>query len=348
MVYTDIHLPLTNVPRKTVGFIALDWCLMIFALIIILLRYVVRHRRAPHAQTSPKPSASLASYLSDIFVLASWISGMALIAINTWKNKLRYKYHRTNPDKLYYGVPHDMAAHLLYVSWISLFPIYISLYFSKAAFVAFYYDLFSNHSKKMQIMLLVTSIFTFLTFLVQIMLLAFWCQPTNLNWNVDGHLCSAVHDIKSVTISTFTNVGTDLLILAVPTMVFTSLSHSLNKREIYGLIFVCVIGSISITAALARFVVLKLVEHAPRAEVTHTIDVWALVEIVASLIAVSLPALRVLLRSKDSGSGRTPSDGPETRSSSIGSGRKLSVPKDESEVDRMNPETTDLRLSAIP
>jgi hypothetical protein len=169
-------------PRKIVGFIALDWCLMIFALVIILLRYAVRHRRISHVQASPKPSTSLASYLSDIFVLTSWIAGIALIAINTWKNKLRYNYRHENPDHLYYGVPHDMAAHLLYVSWISLFPIYISLYFSKGAFVAFYYDLFFNHSKKMQVMLLLTSIFTFLTFLVQMMLLAFWCQPTSLNW----------------------------------------------------------------------------------------------------------------------------------------------------------------------
>ncbi|KAH0545509.1 hypothetical protein FGG08_000337 [Glutinoglossum americanum] len=279
-----------------------------------------------------------AGYLSDIFVISSWISGMILVAINTWKNNLRFKFRHDDPEKLYYGVPHDMASHLLYISWLSLFFIYISLYFSKAAFIAFYYDLFVDHSKRMKIMLLGTSIFTAATFLVQMMLLSFWCHPTNLNWNVDGHLCSAVHNIESVTVSTFTNVVTDLLILAVPIMVFARLSHGMNKREIYGLLFVFIIGSISITAALARFVVLKLVEHAPRAEVTHTIDVWALVEIVASLIAVSLPALRVLLRSRGSKDPRRPSDGADTRSSSIGSGTKLSVPKDESE---------NLRLPAI-
>ena len=107
---------------------------------------------------------------------------MVLILINTWKNHLRFRYRHDDPTQLYYGVPHDMVAHLLYVSWLSLFFIYISLYLSKAAFIAFYYDLFSSHSKKMQIMLLGTCIFTFLTFMVQMMLLSFWCQPTKLNW----------------------------------------------------------------------------------------------------------------------------------------------------------------------
>jgi hypothetical protein len=168
--------------RITVGFIALDWSFMLLALVIILLRYAVRHRRNPQAQASPKPSGSLAGYLSDIFVITSWISGMVLVAINTWKNNLRFKYRHDDPDKLYYGVPHDMASHLLYISWLSLYFIYISLYFSKAAFIAFYYDLFFTHSKRMQIMLLGTSIFTAATFLVQMMLLSFWCHPTSLNW----------------------------------------------------------------------------------------------------------------------------------------------------------------------
>jgi hypothetical protein len=134
-----------NMLRTTVGFIALDWSLMVFALGIILLRYAVRHHRTPHVQTSPKPSSSRASYLSDIFVLTSWFSGVILVSINTWKNQLRFKFRHGNPDKLYYGVPHDMASHLLYISWLSLFFIYISLYFSKAAFIAFYYDLFFSH-----------------------------------------------------------------------------------------------------------------------------------------------------------------------------------------------------------
>ncbi|KAI9705457.1 MAG: hypothetical protein M1836_006212 [Candelina mexicana] len=224
---------------------------------------------------------------------------MVLISINTWKNNLRHKYQNVPPEELYYGVPQDRAAHLLYVSWISLFFIYISLWFSKAAFIAFYYDLFSYQSRKLRIMLWATSVFTACTFLLHILLLFLWCHPVSLNWNISSHLCSAVHSITSVTISTFTNIFTDLLILLIPLTLLTTLLRSSSPLELSALLFVITIGGLSITAALARFVTLKAVQHAPKAEITHTIDVWALVEIVASLVAVCLPSLRTFVRRRE-------------------------------------------------
>jgi len=38
------------------------------------------------------------------------------------------------------------------------------------------------------------------------------------------------------------------------------------------------------------------VQSTPRASITHTIDVWALVEIVSSILAVCLPSLRIFVR----------------------------------------------------
>jgi len=166
-------------------------------------------------------------------------------------------------------VPWDQAAHLLYVSWISLFFIYISLWCSKAAFLAFYYSLFSLQGKRIRIVLWCASIFTLATFILHMCLIAFWCSPISSNWNIEGHLCSAVHSIESVTISTFTNVATDLVILSIP--VSTLAGMRLGKAERTGLIFVFLMGSVSIVAALVRFITLKLVEHVPRADITHTI-----------------------------------------------------------------------------
>ena len=44
-------------------------------------------------------------------------------------------------------------------------------------------------------------------------------------------------------------------------------------------------------------------QNVPRAEITHTIDVWALVEIVSSIIAVCLPNLRTFVRRHTRGNG---------------------------------------------
>ncbi|KAF2734994.1 hypothetical protein EJ04DRAFT_492587 [Polyplosphaeria fusca] len=318
MVYTDIHLPLS-------GFIALDWSLMTLALIPILLRLSLRYRtRIPN---------TLASSTADAFLVLAWLSGCVLICINTWKNHLRMSYLHADPSTLYYGVPRPLSGHLLYVSWISLFFIYISLWASKAAFLAFYYSIFSLQGTRARFTLAVACAFTAATFLIHMFLIAFWCSPVSSNWSPPPgeHLCSAVHSMSSVTISTFTNIATDLVILFIP--ISSLLATHLGKTERAGLVFVFVMGSVSIVAALVRFVTLKLVQKVPRAEITHTIDVWALVEIVSSILAVCAPSLRTFVRRHTKGGARAQRLGSASASagsrSSRGSGslcRAESVP----------------------
>ncbi|TKA70211.1 hypothetical protein B0A49_04811 [Cryomyces minteri] len=246
MVYTDIHLPLP-------GFIALDWTLMTLALFFVVLRLSLRRRLR---------ARSLSANLSDIFVVGSWLSGLVLVCINTWKNNERHKYIHMPTGQLYYGVVYNMAAHLLHVSYISLYFIYISLWLSKAAFIALYFDLFlPTASTKTRMLLYFTTAFASATFLLHMLLLTLWCNPISNSWTVDGELCSAVHSIASVTISTFTNVATDLMILSVP--IASLAAVRLGKFEVSGLLFVFLMGSVSIIAALARFVCLKLVQNVP-------------------------------------------------------------------------------------
>jgi glucan phosphoethanolaminetransferase (alkaline phosphatase superfamily) len=300
MVYVDIRLPLRkplypiptnkdepNNPKAS--FIALDWTLMTIALIPILIRISMRTRH-------PRGLSTLATNTADAFVVLAWLSGCVLISINTWKNNLRMKYLDADPSTLYYGVPLEKSGHLLKVSWISLFFIYISLWSSKAAFLAFYYSIFSLQGKKARYGLAGACVFTAATFLLHMGLIAFWCTPISANWSPPPgeHLCSAVHSMSSVTISTFTNIATDIVILAIP--ISTIMATKLGKTERAGLAFVFLMGSVSILAALVRFICLKLVQSIPRASISHTIDVWALVEIVASILAVCLPSLRSFAR----------------------------------------------------
>lgn len=145
-------------------------------------------------------------------------------------------------------------------------------------------------------MLAVACVLTAATFLLHMFLIAFWCSPVSANWSPPPgeHLCSAVHSISSVTISTFTNIATDIVILSIP--ISTLMATQLGNKERAGLAFVFLMGSVSIVAALVRFVTLKLVQSVPKASITHTIDVWALVEIVSSILAICLPSLRAFVR----------------------------------------------------
>ncbi|KAJ3570430.1 hypothetical protein NPX13_g5737 [Xylaria arbuscula] len=291
MVYHDIDIPLP-------AFIAIDFVGMTVALIPIVLRFWLRWREA-----KPQP---LTRNISDGLIVFSWLSGLVLISINAWKNTLRERYIHFPPSELYYSVPRPLSAHLLYVSWISLFFIYISLWAAKFALIAFFASVMRLMEGRPARLFLGFAIFyTTSTFILHITLLARWCTPVSRNWDIDGELCSAVHDIKSVTISTVANISTDLVILSLPLFALTTLSRErrahttdnrITKAEWSGFALVIAVAALSIVAALARWITLELVHKVPKANITHTIDVWALVEIVASLLAVCLPTLRSFVR----------------------------------------------------
>ncbi|KAI0540293.1 hypothetical protein GGR58DRAFT_157910 [Xylaria digitata] len=291
MVYQDIDIPLP-------AFIAIDFVGMTLALIPIILRFWLRWREA-----KPQP---MTRNISDGLIILSWLSGLVLISINAWKNTLRERYVHYPPSELYYSVPRHLSAHLLYVSWISLFSIYISLWAAKFALIAFFASVLKLMETRLaQLFLVFATFFTTSTFILHIVLLTSWCAPVSNNWNIDGELCSAVHDIKSVTISTVANIATDLVILSLPLFALTTLIRErraltmetrITKSEWSGFALVIAVAALSIVAALARWITLQLVHKVPKANITHTIDVWALVEIVASLLAVCLPTLRSFAR----------------------------------------------------
>jgi hypothetical protein len=290
-VNLDLSRNLSNATDiSPAAFIALDWTLMTLALLPILLRITLRQR-------SRTPS-SIATNLSDAFTIFAWLSGCVLISINTWKNALRMRYSSLPPQTLYYGVPSALSAHLLHTSWLSLFFIYISLWSAKAAFLALYYSIFNLQGRRTRIALLCACVFTLGTFALHMGLVAFWCAPVSANWKPKPgqRLCSAVHSIDAVAISTLANVATDVVILSIPVHALWVRKKRFGHVDKAGLVFVFSMGSVSIVAALVRFVCLALVRNVPKASITHTIDVWALVEIVSSILAVCAPSCRAFGR----------------------------------------------------
>ncbi|KAI0200949.1 hypothetical protein F4808DRAFT_460456 [Astrocystis sublimbata] len=307
MVYHDIDIPLP-------AFIAIDFVGLTIALIPIILRFWLRWREAGPPRSSRN--------ISDSLIVLSWLSGLVLISINAWKNSLRQQYVHYPASDLYYGVPRPLSAHLLYVSWISLYFIYISLWAAKFALISFFAGILSvlelMRTRGARPIVAFVIIYTTSTFILHIALLTRWCSPVSRNWDIDGELCSAVHDIRSVTISTIANISTDLVILSLPIFALATSARGrralttesrVTKAEWSGFAFVVAVAALSIVAALARWVTLNSVRNVPKADITHTIDVWALVEIVASLLAVCLPTLRNFVRRSRAGHQRRIANG---------------------------------------
>jgi hypothetical protein len=271
---------------------------MTLALIPIILRFWLRWRETKR-QTATRN-------ISDGLVVLSWLSGIAFISINAWKNTLRERYIHFSPSELYYNVPRPLAPHLIFVSWVSLYFIYIALWAAKFALIAFFASVLQlMETRTARLIVAFATFYTAITFVLHIVLLTRWCTPISTNWNIDGHLCSAVHDLKSVAISTVANISTDLVILSLPLFALTTLSRErmaltthnrMTKAEWSGFALVVAVAALTIVAALARWITLELVRNVPKANITHTIDIWALVEIVASILAVCLPSLRTFVR----------------------------------------------------
>jgi len=232
---------------------------MTLALIPIILRFWLRWREA-----KPQP---MSRNISDGLIVFSWFSGIVLISINAWKNSLRERYVHYPPSELYYSVPRPLSAHLLYVSWVSLFFIYIALWASKFALIAFFAGVLRlMETRKARFIVAFATLYTAATFTLHMVLLTRWCDPVDRNWNVDGELCSAVHDIRSVTISTVANISTDLVILSLPLFALASLSRErralttesrVTKAEWSGFALVIAVAALSIVAALARWITRK-------------------------------------------------------------------------------------------
>lgn len=83
-------------------------------------------------------------------------------------------------------------------------------------------------------------------------------------------------------------------VILLPIIVLRHLKF--RRSTLWGWLFVLLIGSMSIVAALVRYAALRAIWGEPKANVSHTIDVWAMVEITTSLLAVCSPALRVFFR----------------------------------------------------
>ena len=66
---------------------------------------------------------------------------------------------------------------------------------------------------------------------------------------------------------TFTNIATDLILLGIP--ISTMALSRMGRMELSGLFFIFLMGSLSIVAALGRFVVLYIVEKYGGASITR-------------------------------------------------------------------------------
>ncbi|KAI5811300.1 hypothetical protein DFH27DRAFT_20296 [Peziza echinospora] len=179
------------------------------------------------------------------------------------------------------------------------------LWLLKGAFLAFYWRLFARTKTRFLYLLLISSIVTFITYVIVITIHFTWTNPASSNWTSsleDFPKISSMNSLTTLTIGSFLNIGTDLMILLLPLLIIRS--YNLKRREKIGLTFTFAVGTFSVAASVVRYVILYQPYKYPPATLSGLRQAyfWSTLEVVTGLFAFSLLSFRpVLMRALKKG-----------------------------------------------
>lgn len=175
---------------------------------------------------------------------------------------------------------------------------WISLFFVKASFLAFYWNIVTYTQRRIRIVLILAAVWTAISFLVILFTWLFYCGTPSASWAPAPLTCDPIVQVTPQAIATAFNLSSDLLIMAVPIMLLNALV--LSKRENTALCFVFGIGAISIIASGAKGITIFVATENFKVQSSgQLITNLSALEFGAALLAASLPTLRILVFRRD-------------------------------------------------
>lgn len=120
---------------------------------------------------------------------------------------------------------------------------------------------------------------------------------------------SSIDSLVTLTIGSFLNITTDLVILILPLL--TIQSFNLRRREKLGLCFIFSVGIMSVVASVVRYVVMYLPFRHPPATMqgVRVSFLWSTLEMLTGFTAFCLPSFRVFLFKAFSKGGKSVTSG---------------------------------------
>jgi len=234
-------------------------------------------------------------------------AAFAIAAFSVWVEQgvqiLRWASQGLNEAdiRLALSTPHIFkiifAADLLHVA---------SLWFPKVAFLAVYTSAYRAFQPRLRLLFRVTVVVTTLTFLGSMAILTFYCYPIPRNWDLKPPpgtaLCLAVVQWPPIFVTCLLNIVSDFFILAVPIVALLQLPRTEAQTQRYGVMAIVGLGFISIGMTFYRMLAAKLGGYTEGRPLPIDQRNWyifgTMVMVVSSLIAFSIPSLRVLVRKR--------------------------------------------------
>ncbi|USP79205.1 hypothetical protein yc1106_06479 [Curvularia clavata] len=180
------------------------------------------------------------------------------------------------------------TATIMKIRFASNYFFDVGLYFPKFSMLAFYAIIVPRTTPTLRKALYGAIVFAILSSLTTLFADTFWCgsRPAN-NWSPDME-CQAYTSMSLVKLNWALNFTSEVLIFLLPFPLIRGLNLRL-KRERAGLLFVFMLGAITIIVSLARFIAMLIVAN------DISIYVLATAEFTIPIIILSMVSLRPLL-----------------------------------------------------
>lgn len=223
--------------------------------------------------------------VSDWLLVASVLDAVALLVTDTMTYNLG-GMDEYDPDAPPIPVADEIAS--MKIAFAGNYFYDTGIYLPKLALLAFYYRLIPPTMPKLRQFLHavtgVTVIFAITTCFVD----TFWCgSNVRVNWDPQGS-CSSFTSMDITRIDWALNMTADLLIFSIPFYLLRGLR--ISRRYMIGLVATFSLGIITVAASIVRFATMQAI-HA-----WTNVYVLSMVEMVAAIVVVCLPALKSLLR----------------------------------------------------
>ncbi|EXL73659.1 hypothetical protein FOPG_11116 [Fusarium oxysporum f. sp. conglutinans race 2 54008] len=296
------HVAMKNPEAKD---ILLSQLLVIIATILVIARLNLRLRIQKRKLL-----------LSDIFMIAAWISGLITAAFSpvfAVLDAFDPSVHTTL--KGYHGGTANLVL-ILKLLFASSFPFYTTLYLCKAALLAVYLQVFPEFMVKRRRFLWATIWFVGISYIITIVILFCICLPISRSWDLrPSRTCPKWTYAVTFHVGWGLSFLGDLSVFILPWLIVPALHVRSTLR--LGIYFTFLLGTVNMAVSLVRFVMIWKA-GADSSISLSTIVLWSALDVNIGLVVACLPSLRPYFGS------RTKSQEPSRESNSWESTRKHS------------------------
>ncbi|KAH8734169.1 hypothetical protein BGZ61DRAFT_491579 [Ilyonectria robusta] len=221
------------------------WILILIATAVIIarlnLRLNIQHRRI---------------LISDVLMCGAWLSAVCLNSMNIVLTRHGALEPQVKTTMEGFTGDAEELSFVLEMFWFISIPFYMTLYFSKAALLSMYLQIFPNFMRKRRMFLWATIIYVALSFAASILLFCLICLPIETNWDLSTQSTCPVSLGNVVFITNWTlHITGDLLVFSLPWLIIPGLNMKRSLKV--GVYSTFLLGIINIIFDTIRFATIK-------------------------------------------------------------------------------------------